>query len=49
MNSLSNASMSSCRFPEGAFYVKCVLYPLVTTDQGSHILIVALVYGVDGG
>lgn len=49
MDSLSNASMSSCCFTEGAFYVKCFLYPWVTTKQGPHIFIVALVYGINGG
>lgn len=49
MDGLSNASRSSFLFTEGAFYVKCFLYPWITIEHGPHILIVTLVYGIDGG
>lgn len=49
MDGLSNASMSCFLFIEGAFYVKCFLQPWVTVEQSPNILIVTLVYGIDGG
>lgn len=49
MDGLSNAPMSSFLFTEGAFYVKGFLCPWITIKQGPHILIVTLLYGIDGG
>lgn len=48
MDGLSDA-ISSFLFTEGAFYVKGFFYPWISIEQGFHILIVTLVYRIDGG